>query len=122
MGYNRLMDIESILLGFSYVGIFALMIVNGIVPFISSQILYIFVGYFVGTGFLQLFPASLIGASGNTVGNVILYEAVRAKGLVVIEKLKMFKKSDIQKVEFPRCETRAQPKTLNFQPARGIHR
>ena len=63
------MDIESILLGFSYVGIFALMIVNGIVPFISSQILYIFVGYFVGTGFLQLFPASLIGASGNTVGN-----------------------------------------------------
>ncbi len=93
------MDIESIILGFSYAGIFLLMVANGLLSFPSSQILYILVGYFVGTGYLALFPASLIGAFGNTIGNILLYEVVRAKGIDFVERFQMFRKSDLKRVE-----------------------
>ncbi len=93
------MDIESIIVGFSYVGIFGLMVANGFFSFPSSQILYILVGYFVSTGFLGLTLASLAGALGNTVGNVFLYEAVRAKGVHYIEKFGIFQKENIRRVE-----------------------
>lgn len=93
------MDIEAIILGFSYVGILGLMIANGLFSFPSSQILYILVGYFVGTGYLGIIPASLAGALGNTLGNIALYELVRARGLHYIEKFSIFKKSDIHRVE-----------------------
>jgi membrane protein DedA with SNARE-associated domain len=99
MGYNSSMDIETIVLGTSYVGIFALMIANGFASFPSSQVLYIIVGYFVSTGYLALLPASLVGALGNTVGNIMLYEAIRMHGIHFIDKWKIFKKSDIKKVE-----------------------
>jgi membrane protein DedA with SNARE-associated domain len=93
------MDTESIIMSFSYVGIFALMIANGSISFPSSQILYILVGYFVGTGYLALLPASLAGALGNTIGNIMLYEAVRAKGMDAIKKFGIFREADIRKVE-----------------------
>ena len=97
--YNTAMDIEAIIIGFSYVGIFLLMVLNGFLSFPSSQILYILVGYFVGTGYLSLIPASFVGALGNTAGNVFLYEAIRARGIHYIEKFSIFKKSDIRRVE-----------------------
>lgn len=93
------MDIEAIILGFSYLGIFALMTTNGLLSFPSSQILYILVGYFVGTGYLALIPASFVGALGNMVGNVALYELVRARGRHYIEKFSIFRPSDIRRVE-----------------------
>lgn len=93
------MDIEAIIVGFSYIGIFALMVANGFFSFPSSQILYILVGYFVGTGFLGLIPASLAGAFGNAVGNIFLYEIVRLKGVHYIERFGIFRKDDIKRVE-----------------------
>lgn len=93
------MDIEAIIVGFSYVGIFGLMIANGFLSFPSSQILYIVVGYFVGTGTLLLFPASIMGALGNTVGNILLYEAVRRHGIAYVKRLQMFREEDLRKVE-----------------------
>ena len=81
IAYNVRMDIEAIIVGASYAGIFGLMIANGFFSFPSSQILYIIVGYFVGTGKLALLPAVLLGALGNTIGNVFLYEAVRGHGV-----------------------------------------
>ena len=93
------MDIEAIIVSFSYVGIFGLMIANGFLSFPSSQILYILVGYFIGTGMLALLPASLLGALGNTIGNVLLYEAIRQHGISYIEKFSMFRKDDIKKIE-----------------------
>jgi membrane protein DedA with SNARE-associated domain len=80
-------------------GIFGLMVANGFFSFPSSQILYILVGYFVGTGFLGLIPASLAGALGNTLGNIALYEVVRARGLHYIEKFGIFRKEDITRIE-----------------------
>lgn len=91
-------DIETIILGSSYLGIFILMVLNGFLSFPSSQVLYIIVGYFVGTGYLALIPASLAGALGNTVGNIVLYEVVREKGLHYLRKFGVFRETDIQKV------------------------
>jgi len=80
-------SIEQIIMSLSYFGIFLLMITNGVVSFPSSQMLYIIAGYFIFTGDLGLLPVILIGAIGNTVGNIILYELVRAKGVGYIEKI-----------------------------------
>ena len=93
------MDIESIIITSSYLGIFLLMISNGIIPFPSSQILYIIVGYFISIGTLAFFPASLIGAIGNTIGNIILYELVRRHGVRYLKQFQVFREQDIRKVE-----------------------
>jgi membrane protein DedA with SNARE-associated domain len=93
-----MLDIETIIAGSSYLGIFLLMIANGFLSFPSSQVLYILVGYFVGTGYLALIPASLAGALGNTIGNIVLYEVVREKGTEYLKKFGVFREQDIQKV------------------------
>ena len=94
-----MIDIESIITGFSYLGIFGLMIGNGFLSFPSSQILYIIVGYFVGIGTLGLLPASILGALGNTIGNIFMYEAVRAHGIHYVKRFQIFRDKDILKVE-----------------------
>lgn len=94
-----MIDIESIIVGFSYLGIFGLMIANGFLSFPSSQILYIIVGYFVGIGTLGLLPASILGAIGNTIGNILMYEAVRAHGMSYVKRFRLFREKDILKVE-----------------------
>ncbi|MEK7118434.1 MAG: VTT domain-containing protein, partial [Patescibacteria group bacterium] len=94
-----MLDIETIILGSSYAGIFLLMIANGFISFPSSQVLYIIVGYFISTGYLGLFPASLVGALGNTIGNILLYEAVRKYGLHYLDRFKIFRPNDVRKVE-----------------------
>lgn len=93
------MDIESVIIASSYLGIFLLMIANGAVSFPSSQILYIIVGYFISVGSLALFPASLVGAIGNAIGNIILYEIVRRRGIHYLKKFQVFREQDIKKVE-----------------------
>lgn len=75
------------------------MIANGFFSFPSSQVLYIIVGYFIGTGYLALFPASLIGALGNTIGNVLLYEAIRKKGVGFMKQLTQIRDDDLRKIE-----------------------
>ncbi|MDA1335099.1 MAG: DedA family protein [bacterium] len=92
-------DIESILIASGYFGIFGLMIANGFISFPSSQFLYIFVGIFVTSGKLNLVLASLLGALGNTVGNIILYELARRKGLEYITTYKIFPLREVKKVQ-----------------------
>ncbi len=92
-------SIEQIIISLSYFGIFLLMISNGAVSFPSSQILYIIAGYFVFTGDLSLLPVIIVGAVGNTIGNVILYELVRAKGAKYITKFRLFPEEIVQKVQ-----------------------
>ena len=96
-------DIETIIVALGYLGIFLLMSSNGVISFPSSQILYIISGYFVFTGNLSLPLVVFFGALGNTVGNIILYEIVRFKGLHYIEKigsekLKLFPKKELRKI------------------------
>ena len=92
-------DIESIIVASSYLGIFLLMIANGSISFPSSQILYIIVGYFVSIGTLSFFPSSLVGALGNAIGNIILYEIVRRRGIHYLKKFQIFREQDVKKVE-----------------------
>ena len=92
-------DIESIIVASSYLGIFLLMIANGAISFPSSQILYIIVGYFISVGTLSFFPSSLVGALGNAIGNIILYEIVRRRGIHYLKKFQVFREQDVKKVE-----------------------
>ncbi|HEY4477629.1 MAG TPA: DedA family protein [Candidatus Paceibacterota bacterium] len=91
--------LESIIVSLGYLGIFLLMIANGFISFPSSQILYIIVGYFISIGTLALVAASLVGALGNTIGNIILYEFSRRKGISYITQYKMFPQREVKKVE-----------------------
>lgn len=93
------MDIESLILAGSYGAIFLLMIANGAVSFPSSQLLYIIVGYFIAQGDLTWAPAIIVGAIGNTIGNILLYEAVRKYGREIIFKWKLFDPRILAKVE-----------------------
>jgi membrane protein DedA with SNARE-associated domain len=93
------MDTETIITSFNYVGIFILMISNGFISFPSSQILYIIAGYFVFTGMLSLPLVVIAGALGNTVGNIILYEIARRKGLHYLTKFQIFREREIKKVQ-----------------------
>lgn len=91
--------IEALIQGGSYFAIFVLMIANGAVSFPSSQVLYIIAGYFIARGDLALLPTVFIGAFGNTVGNIILYELVRTRGRSFIERMKLFPARELAKVE-----------------------
>lgn len=91
--------IEDIILSSSYLGVFFLMIANGFISFPSSQILYIIVGYFVSIGTLNLIVVSFLGTLGNTIGNIILYELSRSRGIAYITRFKIFPEKEVKKIE-----------------------
>ncbi|MEK7649421.1 MAG: DedA family protein [Patescibacteria group bacterium] len=89
---------ESILQALGYAGVFLLMIANGFISFPSSQVLYIVAGYFGSLGHLNIWITTLVGALGNTIGNIILYELVRAYGIAYITKWAMFPEREVKKI------------------------
>lgn len=93
------MQLEQIISGLSYMGILILMFSNGIFSFPSSQVLYIIVGYFVGTGVLSLPLAIVVGATGNTIGNIALYEFAREHGMNAALKFLPMKPHHVKKTE-----------------------
>ena len=93
------MSIEEIILTLSYFGIILLMTSNGFTSFPSSQLLYVICGYFVAQGDLNVFLVVLFGASGHALGNILLYELSRRKGLDYILKFKLFPEEEIRKVQ-----------------------
>lgn len=92
-------QIEQIIITASYMGIFGLMVANGLFSFPSSQILYIIVGFFVFQGNIALIPAIIAGAVGNTIGNLILFYLSREKGIEYITKLTLIPLEEIKKVQ-----------------------
>lgn len=92
-------NIELLIQSGSYLAIFLLMIANGAVSFPSSQVLYIIAGYFIAQGNLVLLPVAIIGAFGNTVGTIILYELVRKHGRTFVARMKLFPTRELAKVE-----------------------
>lgn len=83
------MDLDLIISNFSYIGIFFLMIANGIINFPSSQILYVVVGYFVGTGALSFTGSVIAGGLGNAIGNVIMFLLIKKYEKPLARKLLM---------------------------------
>ncbi|OHA84347.1 MAG: hypothetical protein A2937_01245 [Candidatus Yonathbacteria bacterium RIFCSPLOWO2_01_FULL_47_33b] len=92
-------NIELLIESGSYLAIFLLMIANGSVSFPSSQVLYIIAGYFIAQGNLILLPVAIVGAFGNTIGNIILYELVRKHGRAFVSRMKLFPVRELAKVE-----------------------
>lgn len=92
------LSIEEIVVAFSYLGVFGLMVANGFSSFPSSQILYIIVGYFVAQGSLNLWLVSALGAAGNTIGNILLYETIRSHGLRYVARWQMISDRQLEKV------------------------
>ena len=92
------MDLDFIISNFSYIGIFFLMIANGIINFPSSQILYVIVGYFVGTGALSFTGSVIAGGLGNAVGNVIMFILIKKYERPLARKLLMMPKEAFDKV------------------------
>ena len=92
------MSIEHLIITFSYAGILLLMIANGITGFPSSQLIYIVSGYFAYKGDISFILAIVLGGIGHSIGNIILYEVSRKKGLSYISKFKIFPKKEIKKV------------------------
>ncbi len=87
------MSLEEIIVSLTYFGIFILITLNGVISFPSSQLVYIFAGYFASTGDLNLFLVIGVGAVAQSLGNLILYEISRRKGLDY--SLKLFKFLDV---------------------------
>lgn len=83
------------ILTFGYLAIFLLMVANGIVSLPSSHFIYVTAGFLVPLGELLVFPIVLAGTMGNTVGNIILYEVSRRKGLDYVSRWRWFSKSTI---------------------------
>lgn len=99
------MSLEQLIINFSYVAIFLLMISNGVISFPSSQLLYVVAGFFSFENKLNFALVVLLGAAGNTVGNIILYEISRKKGMKYIMRLIKFlelgfiNRKEIEKVQ-----------------------
>lgn len=102
------MNFELLLLQFSYIGIFLLMFLNGIFGFPSSQLIYVLAGWFAYRGELNFWVVISIGVLGQVLGNILLYELSRRKGLKYILsidnflsnnlKLSIFSEKEIKKI------------------------
>ena len=93
------MSLESLLIQFGYGAILVFMITNGAASYPSSQLLYIIAGYFISTGDLAFLPVLILGALGNTIGNLILYEIAKRKGMTVLERFLFVPQKELRKVQ-----------------------
>lgn len=91
-------DLHVIISNFSYVGIFILMLTNGILNFPSSQLLYIVCGYFISTGNLLFIPTIFFGTLGNTLGNVIIFLLVKKYEHPFARKILMLDEDTFKKI------------------------
>jgi membrane-associated protein len=64
-----------------YLFVTLVMIINGAINFPSSQIFYLFLGYISLNSPFNIFLLVLSGATGNTVGNYIVYSYVSRYGV-----------------------------------------
>lgn len=92
------MDLHALISSFSYLAIFLLMVTNGAVNFPSSQLLYIICGYFVSTGSLLFVPTVLVGALGNTVGNIVTFLLIKKYQHPLARKLLMMDEATFSSV------------------------
>jgi membrane protein DedA with SNARE-associated domain len=96
--YTIPMDLHSLILSFSYVAIFLLMIANGAVNLPSSQFLYIICGYFISTGSLLFIPTIIAGTLGNTIGNIITFILIKKYDRPLAQKLLMVDEATFTKI------------------------
>ncbi len=92
------MDLHLLIANFSYIAIFILMLTNGIMNFPSSQFLYVICGYFIATSSLLFIPTIIVGALGNTLGNIITFLLVKKYDKPFARKLLMVDEATFTKI------------------------
>ena len=75
------LTIEGLILNVGYFSVFACMFANGMSGLPSSPFVYVTAGLLVATGRIDWLPVILLGTLGNVIGNIVLYEVTRQKGL-----------------------------------------
>lgn len=93
------LSIHESLLQFSYVAIFILMVANGMVNTPSSQLLYLVAGYFISTDALVMTPVIIIGAIGNTIGNMVTFLLIKRYGVHYAEKFLPIRKEKFDAIQ-----------------------
>ncbi len=93
------MTIETTIVTFGYLAIVIFMITNGVISLPSSQFVYVTAGFFAPTIELSILLIAVSGTIGNIIGNTILYEASRSKGIVYVRKWKGFSEEKIAKLQ-----------------------
>lgn len=73
--------IEGLILSVGYFAVFTCMFANGMSGLPSSPFVYVTAGLLVVAGKIDWLPTVLLGTLGNVLGNIVLYEATRQKGL-----------------------------------------
>jgi membrane protein DedA with SNARE-associated domain len=68
---------------------------NGIVSLPSSQFIYVTAGFLVAAEKMELAPVLIAGTLGNTIGNGILYEVSRRRGIGYVTRWRMFPEEKI---------------------------
>lgn len=74
------------------------MTTNGAVNFPSSQFLYVICGYFVSTGSLLFLPTIIVGALGNTLGNIITFLLIKKYEKPLARKILMLDEAAFTKI------------------------
>lgn len=93
-----MLDIHNLISSGSYIAIFILMITNGLINLPSSQLLYLVAGYFIATDNLLFIPTIIVGATGNTIGNIITFLLIRKYEKPLARKLLMVNEETFNKV------------------------
>lgn len=70
--------ITNVIESFGYVGIFLLMLIEGLYPPIPSEIIMTLSGYFVAKENLSFFGVVIAGTAGSVLGSVIIYKIFRS--------------------------------------------
>lgn len=65
--------ITNVIESFGYVGIFLLMLIEGLYPPIPSEVIMTLSGYSAAKGNLSFFGVVLAGTAGSVVGSIIIY-------------------------------------------------
>lgn len=74
------------------------MLTNGLANFPSSQLLYVIAGYFISTGSLLFVPTIVVGAIGNTIGNIITFKLIKKYEHPLARKILMMDEKTFTKV------------------------
>ncbi len=87
---------DILLSSLSYGLVFLLLVINGVISFPSSQIIYLIAGVLVSRGNLEFFPLILAGGLGNALGNLIAYGLIYKYGEPIIEKFFLVQHSHVK--------------------------
>lgn len=87
---------DTLMSSLSYGLVFVLLIINGVISFPSSQIIYLVAGVLVARGNLEFLPLVIAGGLGNALGNLITYALIYKYGERLVAKFFLVKHAHVK--------------------------